>query len=248
LSDSGSGWSSDVAAGIVWAADQGADVINLSLGGPGASSVIEQAVDYAVAAGSVVVASAGNNGTATPNYPAAYPSAIAVAASTQLSFRWTGSNSGPWLDITAPGVDIPSTYPVSAYAYLTGTSMAAPHVAGVAALVLQHRPTATVSQVRTALEGTATDMGTAGRDDLTGYGLVDADAAVAAIGGCGAAPDHHHRAGNHHRARNHDHRPRHHDGADHHRAGNHDHRAPPPPPCRQRPPPRHRQPRRPPSP
>mgnify|MGYP001570952839 FL=1 len=143
LGDSGSGSWSGVASGIVWAADHGAQVVSMSLGGTGGSSVVEDAVNYAWAKGVVVCAAAGNSSTNTPFYPAFYPNCIAVAATDQNDNKASFSNFGDWVDIAAPGVMIYSTVPpgpcplcdTTRYKYLAGTSMACPHVAGVAALV-----------------------------------------------------------------------------------------------------------------
>ena len=143
LNDSGSGSWSGVASGIVWAADHGAHVISMSLGGSGGSATVEDAVNYAWAKGVVVCAAAGNSASSTPSYPAFYANCIAVAATDQNDNKAGFSNFGDWVDIAAPGVNIFSTVPPgpcplcdpTQYRYLSGTSMACPHVAGVAALV-----------------------------------------------------------------------------------------------------------------
>ena len=143
LNDSGSGSWSGVAAGIVWAADHGAQVISMSLGGTGGSSTVEDAVNYAWAKGAVICAAAGNSATNTPFYPAFYLNCIAVAATDQNDNKASFSNFGTWVDIAAPGVAILATVPTgtcplcdpTGYRNLSGTSMACPHVAGVAALI-----------------------------------------------------------------------------------------------------------------
>ena len=142
LADSGAGSCSLTAEGLVWAADKGADVANLSLGGPTGCAAQEAAVAYAVKRGVLVVAAAGNGGAATPLYPAAHPDVVAVAASDRSDLRAPFSNHGPWVDLAAPGVGILSTLPnhagqyaVRDYGYMSGTSQAAPMVAGAAALV-----------------------------------------------------------------------------------------------------------------
>jgi len=144
LGDNGSGAWSWIANGIVWAADNGAKVINMSLGGSTGSSTVEDAVNYAWNKGAVLVAAAGNSGSSSPSYPAYYSNVIAVAATDQNDNKASFSNYGPWVDIAAPGVSILSTAPDHRnriwgfgvkYGTLSGTSMASPHVAGVAGLV-----------------------------------------------------------------------------------------------------------------
>lgn len=184
LDANGNGTMAQVADGIYWAVQNGADVINLSLGGPTGNSVVADALTYAEQQGVVVVASAGNSGANTINYPAAYSTAIAVCASDESKARWTSSSyssSTPYVDICAPGVGVLSTYYLStvSYAYMDGTSMAAPHVAGIAALVLAAYPSLTPAQVKTLLEDSADDMETPGVDAATGHGLVDPAAALA---------------------------------------------------------------------
>ncbi|MDH7497355.1 MAG: S8 family serine peptidase, partial [Syntrophomonadaceae bacterium] len=158
LDDTGSGWYSWVASGIAWAADQGARVINLSLGGANDSSTLQAAVDYAWGKGCLVVAAAGNDNSSQPFYPACYANCIAVAAIGQDGAKASFSNYGAWVDIAAPGVDIASTVPnhqnawnVLNYAYASGTSMASPFVAGAAALVAASNPGATADDIRQRL-------------------------------------------------------------------------------------------------
>ncbi|MEN3011091.1 MAG: S8 family peptidase [Candidatus Bipolaricaulaceae bacterium] len=161
LDDNGSGQYSWIANGIIWAADNGAHVINMSLGGPATSSTLEAAVRYAYSKGVVLVAAAGNENTSSPSYPAYYPECIAVAATDQNDVKASFSNYGAWVDIAAPGVSIYSTLPnhtnrtgVRNYGYLSGTSMAAPHVAGVAALIKARYPTLTNAQIAQRLLAT----------------------------------------------------------------------------------------------
>lgn len=187
LSDTGSGWSSDVAEGIVYAADHGARVLNLSLAGGSNNSVLEQAVNYARAQGVVVVAAGGNSGATSnaPAYPAALPGVIAVAATDATDHNAAFSNTGRYIDVAAPGVAIRSTLPGESYGNLSGTSMAAPHVAGTAALLLarmdQHGSVDVDDPVLELLIRTATDVGAPGWDDATGYGLIDPVAALQAV-------------------------------------------------------------------
>lgn len=159
LNENGSGFWSDVADGIIYAADNGADVINLSLGG-GYSSAIEAAVEYATALGSVVVMAAGNSGASQPTYPANFATdwGIAVGAvNSSNRMAWFSNQAGttPLDYVVAPGVSVLSTTPGNAYASYSGTSMAAPHVAGVAALLLSANPHLTSAQVESILTATA---------------------------------------------------------------------------------------------
>ena len=191
-----------IVAGIEWAQDQRADVINLSLGG-GLSSdqdcdadgdLTVDAVNDAVASGMVVTISSGNdNSKRAVSYPGCASGAIAVGAVNSSDKVARFSNSGPALDIVAPGVSILSTYSCNAvgdcgstwYAYLSGTSMSSPHVAGVVALMLEKNPDLTVDEVKDALYSTAKKIGK-GKSD--GNGRVDAFGAVNFVSGP-AGPD-----------------------------------------------------------
>lgn len=155
LDDSGSGYYSWIANGVVWAADQGANVINLSLGGSSSSQTLQDAINYAWSKGVVIVAAAGNNNTSTPNYPAYYANAIAVAATDANDARASFSNYGNWVDVAAPGTSIYSTYKGNVYATMSGTSMATPFAAGTAALIWAKGTCTTNVCVREKLEKTA---------------------------------------------------------------------------------------------
>ncbi|NOZ73381.1 MAG: S8 family serine peptidase [Chloroflexi bacterium] len=183
LDSTGSGWWSNVASGITWAVDQGARVINLSLGGSADSTVLRDAVNYATANNAVVVVAAGNSGTDTPFYPAVYDNVISVGAVTSTGDLATYSNYGPNVDVVAPGSSIYSTEWAGTgrtYGFRSGTSMASPHVAGLAALMLSVNPALTESEVRTLIESNTQAADPQVIDYYTGHGLVDAGAAVAA--------------------------------------------------------------------
>jgi subtilisin family serine protease len=180
LGDTGGGWDSWAADGILWAADHGADVINMSLSGAGYSSLEASAISYARSKGVTVIAAAGNDNSSALRSPAGLPGVIAVSAVDQSEDKAWFSNYGPSVDLAAPGVSILSTYLDDTVAYMSGTSMASPHVAGVAALVKGAAPGLTPDQVEEALEAGVTDLGAPGRDDVFGYGLVDAPRAVEA--------------------------------------------------------------------
>lgn len=153
LNSAGSGSYSAIASGIRYAADNGAQVINLSLGGTAGNSTLSSAVTYADGKGSLVVAAAGNNGSSTKFYPAAYTAVVAVAATDSNDLRASFSNFGSYVDVAAPGVSIYATYWNNTYASLNGTSMAAPHVSGLAGLLFSQGRTK--ADVRTRLTGTA---------------------------------------------------------------------------------------------
>jgi len=183
LADDGTGWLSDVAAGLTWAVDNGAKVANLSLGGGAPSGALHVALVDAMARGTLVVVAAGNSGPcAAVSYPAAYPEVLAVGSIDQARKASSFSTTGNYVDIAAPGSMILSTWPTnlvpSGYQYASGTSMAAPHVAAAAASVWSHKPSSTVTQVRAALQGGAVDLMVPGRDQWTGSGLVNVPAAL----------------------------------------------------------------------
>ena len=180
---------SDEVAAIVYAADNGAKVINMSFGGFEPSKTEKTALDYASARGVTLVAAAGNDRCRCREFPAAYANVIAVAASDRNDNSARFSNFGPWIDVAAPGVDIPSTYPSGGYENLAGTSMAAPHVAGVAALLAAQHPDFSPGKIRQALRFSAADRGPAGWDERFGYGRVDAAAAVSLDAICEAQID-----------------------------------------------------------
>lgn len=177
LNASGNGTYARTAAGIVWATDRGAQVINLSLGGASPSFVLNDAVNYAYQRGVILVASTGNAGISGVLYPAAYDPVIAVGA-TDSTNSWAGfSNYGAEVDVVAPGVNIYSAYIGGGYGYRSGTSMSAPHVSGLAA-ILWGIPGNGPANIRTIIETTAQDLGNPGWDNYFGYGLIQMDAAI----------------------------------------------------------------------
>ncbi|MFM8858446.1 MAG: S8 family serine peptidase, partial [Actinomycetota bacterium] len=176
LNDRGSGYASDVAEGLIWAANNGAQVVNLSLGSPQQSEAMSKAVEYAIARGVTVIAANGNDGSnAALSYPAAYPGVVAVGATTKSNTRAFFSSQNSSVDIAAPGADILSTLPNNRYASWNGTSMAAPHVAGVAALVASYaQKTGKSVSVPGVLTSTSEDLGAPGWDNEFGQGAVNA--------------------------------------------------------------------------
>lgn len=194
LDSTGSGSSSNLIAAIEWAIDTRKDenysndiqIISMSLGSNNGVLALQSECSKAYDYGILLVAAAGNDGKIsgtgdTVDYPGAYNSVIAVAATDPTDKRASFSSTGPAVELAAPGVNIYSTYLLvgSTYKTLSGTSMACPHVAGTAALILAANPSFTNENVRTKLEQTATDLGTSGRDNWYGFGLVNAEAAAA---------------------------------------------------------------------
>ncbi|HEY9855748.1 MAG TPA: S8 family peptidase [Stenomitos sp.] len=186
LSADGSGSDADVADGITWAADHGAQVLNMSLGGPGESQVLEDAVNYALKKGVAVIAAMGNDGTNEMSYPAAYPGVVAVGATDSKDQTADFSQWGEWISVAAPGVQILSTFPTyqvnlndygfpQSYATLDGTSMASPAVAGLAALVKARYGSLTPAQLKSRLEAGADKVaGVTAFDPHYGFGRVNA--------------------------------------------------------------------------
>jgi len=189
LNDSGSGSSSAIANGISWAAANGAKVINMSLGQRVSSRTLEAAVNNAWNEGAVIVAAAGNAGTQAKIYPGAYPNVIAVAATDNNDAKASFSTYGKWVDVAAPGVSVYSTFPnhpfvlgtqngrSMGYDIASGTSMASPIVAGVAALVWSSQTDASKTSVRTSIESTADKI--PGTGTYWAHGRVNACKAVA---------------------------------------------------------------------
>jgi thermitase len=176
LDEGGSGYSADVAEGITWSADNGAKVINLSIGNRTKDRPVKDAVDYATRRGAIVVAAAGNSRKSRLMYPAAYSNVVAVAATDRHDQLASFSNSGDWVDIAAPGRSILSTVPGGRYAYRNGTSMAAPHVSALAGLLASQELDR--AAIKKRIFNSAVDLGRAGRDPNYGHGRIDAGQAL----------------------------------------------------------------------
>ncbi len=174
----GYGTSFDVAQGIRWATDHGADVINLSLGNYKESKALAEAIDYAYEKDVVLVAASGNDNTNQISYPAAFDNVLSVAAVNANIRRADFSNYGDYIDVAAPGVDIASTYIDNQYASLSGTSMATPHVAALAGLIRSSQPELKNSEVMQIIKDTTDDVGRVGKDPYTGHGVINVSAAL----------------------------------------------------------------------
>lgn len=185
LSGKGEGNDSDIAEGIIWSVDHGANIINLSLGGGGSGKTLENAMTYAYKNNVLVIAAMGNNGSNVKTYPAAYKNVIAVAATDSKNKVAPFSNYGEWVSVSAPGLKIYSTFPTykvelsrynidTTYGTLSGTSMATPYVAGLAALIYSKNPSMNRSDVRKKIEQYTLDIDKKGFDDFSGTGLIDA--------------------------------------------------------------------------
>jgi subtilisin family serine protease len=167
-----------IIAGIDWAISKGARVINMSFAGP-YDPMIQLAMKNASAKGVVLIAASGNLGPKSPPlYPAADPHVIAVTATDLDDRLFTGAVRGPHLAVAAPGVEVMVPAPKDAYQLTTGTSVAAAHVSGVVALLLERHPTANAQLILEVLTATARNLGSEGRDDQFGWGLIEPTAAL----------------------------------------------------------------------
>jgi len=196
LGDTGYGAYSWIAEGIIWAANNGADVINLSLGGPRKSITLESAINHAWDKGVVIVAAAGNSANPSKTYPGYYDKCIAVAATNNNDIKASFSSYGSWVDVAAPGENIYSTFPnhdfylqrvygrSNNYDFGNGTSMSTPYVAGIAALVWAENPGFSNQEVRNRIEQTADAV--AGTGNYWTWGRVNACNAVG--GNCSIEP------------------------------------------------------------
>ncbi|NMD69871.1 peptidase S8 [Bacillus sp. DNRA2] len=181
MESGGYGTTFDIAKGITWAVDHGADVINLSLGNYQPSELMQHAVQYAYKNNVVLIAASGNDNSTHPSYPACYPEVLAVSAIDFDGKRASFSNYGDYVDVAAPGVQIPSTYFNQQYAALSGTSMASPHVAGLAGLIRSANPDLSNKEVINIIKKTAYDLGPKGNDAEFGRGLIDVRSALEAV-------------------------------------------------------------------
>jgi subtilisin family serine protease len=188
LDANGSGSYSAIANGIIYAANRGAKVINLSLGGTSSSRALQDAVTYAWNKQCVLVAAAGNNGSNVAFYPAACTYVVAVSATNASDTRPTWSNFGSYVDVSAPGVDILSVYGVDQYAAWNGTSFSSPVASGVVALMAAANSTLTNVQLVDLLIKNSDDIGALGKDVYYGNGRVNANRAVTAAKNFVAAP------------------------------------------------------------
>jgi subtilisin family serine protease len=190
LNREGKGDTGDIVAGLLYAVNNGAKIVNMSLGGTGGSRALMDAINYALSKDVVVVAAMGNEGANAQEYPAGYPGVIAVGATDSSDEIASFSNFGSWISVAAPGEDILSTLPMrsvyvtetegkdTGYDVMDGTSMAAPYVAGLAALVRSQNPRMTAAQVKVRIEKSADDLGDPGFDEQFGHGRINAARAI----------------------------------------------------------------------
>lgn len=188
LDEWGNGDTVSVSQGVEWATEQGAQVMNLSLRVHQRDPVMEEAINKALAKNTVIVAATGNDGGVWEAFPAAFDGVIGVGSVDEQRTRANTSNYGDWISVVAPGVNILSTKPTyplhenptpgAPYEMDSGTSMASPAVAGIAALLLSKNPQLTAKEVKWRIEQSATDLGEPGFDQYYGHGLVNASAAL----------------------------------------------------------------------
>lgn len=185
LDEEGGGTNAGVAEGIIWASSNGADIINLSLGSPKSSQAIKEAVISAIENNVLVIAAAGNDGDETQNYPAAYTGVLSVGSTNEKDAKSNFSQYGSWIKVTAPGSNIISTLPTYGsamegknYGLASGTSMASPFVAGLAALIKGAYPHLGAPGLITAIQNGTDDLGETGFDNYFGYGRVNVEKAL----------------------------------------------------------------------
>ena len=191
FNDSGNwAYGSDLIAAISQCKDAGASVISMSLGGGASMSSESNAFASALTNGVLSIAASGNSGNSTMSYPASYDSVMSVGAVDSSESIASFSQYNSQVEISAPGVNVNSTITGQSYASWSGTSMATPHVSGVAALVWSNNPECSATEIRDALNNTAKDKGASGRDNYYGHGIVQAKAAHDALSSqdCGTTP------------------------------------------------------------
>jgi thermitase len=190
LTGRGSGSDAGVAAGIRWATDNGARILNLSLGGSSESQTLREAVEYAISRNVLVVAASGNERSEgnLPSYPAAYDGVLAVGATGNSDVVTGFSNTGDYVDMSAPGVGLWTTLPGGEYGPPNGTSFSSPYVAGAAALVYTLRPDLPQGDVQCVLKAGTDDKGAPGKDPEYGWGRLNAFKALQVAGGYNGCP------------------------------------------------------------
>jgi len=176
--DGEDGFISDVAAGVYYAVDSGADIINMSLVAYSDTNLLREAVQYAHSKNVLVVAAAGNDGISSPYYPAAYQNVMSVASTDAADQHSEFSNFGKTIDIAAPGSNVFSIFPGESFGGLDGTSMSTPIVSGAAALVKANEPKLSNTDIAGRLKLTAKDLGAAGKDVYYGHGRLNIDRAL----------------------------------------------------------------------
>jgi subtilisin family serine protease len=181
VSTTGSGVASQCADAVVWATDAGIDIASMSLQYYSGVTSLESAINYAEANGVLPIAAAGNNQGNNVAYPARFPNCMAISATDHNDLFYSSSNWGVQLDVCAPGRLVYSLWRGSSYATISGTSMATPHVSGLAALIMMYDPCLTPAEVRQHIIDTVDDLGPAGFDDHFGWGRVNAYNALSTL-------------------------------------------------------------------
>ncbi|QOJ15367.1 MAG: S8 family serine peptidase [Planctomycetia bacterium] len=179
VSAAGFGSEAQCANGVIFATDNGADIISMSLQYYTGTQYFADAIAYAHAAGKLCIAAAGNQATAVA-FPGRFPGCMAISATDRNDAIYAVSNFGPEIDICAPGREIWSTRNGNGYGFSTGTSMAAPHVSGVASLIMGYNRMLSHDEVAAVLQSSAVDLGAPGFDNNYGWGRLDAAAALLA--------------------------------------------------------------------